>query len=100
MAVLGAQIGSRRRREKTRGVATRGCRLKQAARLGTARHGTTRHNCNARLVQYVLRNMDGMCYQRFSHGELNFLLAVRVSRERGEVERGEEHMKERKGGCS
>lgn len=43
------------------GVATRGCRLKQAARLGTARHGTARHNCNARLVQYVLRNMDGEC---------------------------------------
>lgn len=97
MAVLGAQIGRRRERGGA-SVATRGCRLKQAARLGTARH-----NCNARLVQYVLRNMDGMCYQRFSHGEFNFLLAVRVV-ERGEGKRrremGEEHEKEGKGGWS
>lgn len=91
MAVLGAQIGRRRERGGA-SVATRGCRLKQAARLGTARRGTARHNCNARLVQYVLRNMDGMCYQRFSHGEFNFLLAVRV------VERGEEKRRRESGG--
>lgn len=46
--------------------------------------------------------MDGMCYQRFSHGEFNFLLAVRVVEGKGEKEGwvGEEHEKEGKGGWS